>query len=138
MRDDKMRKAYKIILIAEENEPHNYTVYIPDFDTYTEGNGIADAIYMARDAIGLMGITLQDSGEEIPEPGTAKYEPNAEEIETYVDVDFVEYRKKHDNKKVKKTLSIPSWLNAAAERENINFSRLLEEALREKLKLESR
>lgn len=47
-------------------------------------------------------------------------------------------RKKHDNKKVKKTLSIPSWLNAAAERENINFSRLLEEALRERLKLESR
>lgn len=133
-----MRKAYKIILIPEENEAHGYTVYIPDFDTYTEGDGIADAIYMARDAIGLMGITMQDSGEDIPEPETAKYEAAAGETETYVDVDFNEYRKRHDNKKIKKTLSIPSWLNAAAESENINFSRVLEEALCERLEVESR
>lgn len=133
-----MRKAYKIILIPEENEPHDYTVYIPDFDTYTEGSGIADAIYMARDAIGLMGVTMQDSGEDIPEPETVKYEAAAGETETYVDVDFKEYKKKHGNKKIKKTLSIPSWLNAAAESENINFSRVLEEALCEKLGFESR
>lgn len=133
-----MRKAYKIILIPEENAPHDYTVFIPDFDTYTEGNGIADAIYMARDAIGLMGITMQDEGESIPEPDTVKHEASEGEIETYVDVDFKAYRKKNDNKKIKKTLSIPSWLNAAAESENINFSRVLEEALCERLEVERR
>lgn len=133
-----MREAYRIVLIPEENEPHKYTVYIPDFDTYTEGDGIADAMYMARDAIGIMGITMQDMGKEIPEPGTAEYTIKPEEKETYVDVDFVEYRKKQDNKKVRKNVMIPSWLNEAAESENINFSRVLEEALRQRLEIESR
>ena len=133
-----MRKAYKIVLIPEADEPHNYTVYIPDFDTYTEGDGIADAMYMARDAIGLMGITMQDMGKEIPEPGAVKYAAAEGEIETYVDVDFKEYRKKQDNKKVRKNVMIPSWLNEAAESENINFSRVLEEALRQRLEIESR
>ena len=133
-----MRKAYKIVLIPEADEPHNYTVYIPDFDTYTEGDGIADAMYMARDAIGLMGITMQDSGDEIPEPDTVKYELEAGQIESYVDVDFAEYRRKHDNRKVKKNLTIPSWLAEQAEQAHINFSRTLEEALKEKLQIESR
>ena len=133
-----MREAYKIILIPEENQPHSYTVFIPDFDTYTEGDGIADAMYMARDAIGIMGITMQDMGKEIPKPGTVKHEAAADQIESYVDVDFVEYRKKQDNKKVRKNVMIPSWLNEAAESENINFSRVLEEALRERLEVESR
>lgn len=130
-----MRKAYKIILTPEER---GYTVFIPDFESGTQGKDLADALYMARDAIGLMGITMQDMGKDIPEPGTVKYEAEAEEIETYVDVDFREYRKKQDNKKVKKTLSIPSWLNEAAENEHINFSRTLEEALINKLGLENR
>ena len=130
-----MRKAYKIILTPEER---GYTVFIPDFESGTQGKDLADALYMARDAIGLMGITMQDMGKAIPEPGTVKYEAEAEEIETYVDVDFREYRKKQDNKKVKKTLSIPSWLNEAAENEHINFSRTLEEALISKLGLESK
>lgn len=134
----KMRKAYKIVLIPEEKEPHGYTVYIPDFDMYTEGDDIADAIYMARDAIGLMGITMQDTGDVIPEPGSAEYKAAAGETKTYVDVDFKEYRKKHDNKKVKKTLTIPSWLNEAAENEHINFSRTLEEALIGKLEMTQR
>ena len=130
-----MRKAYKIILTPEEQ---GYTVFIPDFESGTQGKDLADALYMARDAIGFMGITMQDMGKAIPEPGTVKCEAEAEEIETYVDVDFREYRKKQDNKKVKKTLSIPSWLNEAAENEHINFSRTLEEALISKLGLESK
>ena len=95
-----MRKAYKIILTPEER---GYTVFIPDFESGTQGKDLADALYMARDAIGFMGITMQDMGKAIPEPGTVKCEAEAEEIETYVDVDFREYRKKQDNKKVKKT-----------------------------------
>ena len=133
-----MREAYKIILIPEENQPHSYTVFIPDFNTYTEGDGIADAMYMARDAIGSLGITMQDMGREIPEPGAAEYELQPGEIESFVDVDFAEYRRKKDNKKVRKNVMIPSWLNEVAESENINFSRVLEEALRDRLELESR
>lgn len=125
-----MRTAYKIILTKD---PKGYLVTVPDFDCNTQGEDIADAMFMARDVIGLMGITLEDMGKEIPEPDTASYELAAGDIELYVDVDFTEYRKRNDNKKVKKTLSIPSWLNEKAESEHINFSRVLEEALIERL-----
>lgn len=130
-----MRKAYKVLLYVEDE---GYSVYIPDFDNWTQGKDLADAIFMARDAIGIAGISLQDIGQEIPEPDSAKGDPEEKaDIETYVDVDFVEYRKKQDNRKVKKNLTIPSWLNEKAEKQNINFSRTLEEALIEKLETES-
>ena len=87
-----MRTAYKIILHPEEK---GYTVFIPDFDIGTEGADIADAIYMARDAIGLTGTTQEDLGNPIPKPDTAAYSLQAGEFETYVDIDFIEYRKKH-------------------------------------------
>jgi len=129
-----MRKAYKIILSPDDQ---GYFVTVPDFNCNTEGKDIADALYMARDVIGAMGISLQDMGKDIPEPDTVVYELEAGDIETYVDVDFTEYRKRNDNKKVKKTLTIPSWLNEKAEAEHINFSRVLEEALKDRLETES-
>lgn len=121
-----MRKAYKIVLTPADQ---GFMVTVPDFDCNTQGEDIADALYMARDVIGVMGITLQDMGKEIPEPDSAEFTAGAEDVVTYVDVDFTEYRKRAENKKVKKTLSIPSWLNEKAEAEHINFSRVLEEAL---------
>ena len=130
-----MRKAYKVILTPEAN---GFTAYIPDFDCGTQGKDLADVIYMVRDAIGMMGITLQDTGKKIPNPGEAECAAEEWQIVTYVDVDFAEYRKRYENRKIKKTLTISSWLNDLAERENINFSRLLEEALMEKMGVESK
>lgn len=125
-----MRTAYKIIL-TKDNE--GYFVTVPDFGCNTQGKDIADALCMARDVIGLMGITLEDMGKDIPEPDTIDCEVASGDMALYVDVDFIEYRKRNDNKKVKKTLSIPSWLNERAESEHVNFSRVLEEALLEKI-----
>ena len=125
-----MRTAYKIILRKTDE---GYFVIVPDFDCNTQGKDIADAMFMARDVIGIMGITLEDMGKGVPEPNTASYELIEGDVELYVDVDFAEYRKRNDNKRIKKTLSIPSWLNERAESEHINFSRVLEEALMEKV-----
>ena len=130
-----MRRAYKIVLSPTRE---GYFVTVPDFDCNTQGEDIADALFMARDVIGLMGITMQDMGKKIPEPNSVSFSTAADDIVTYVDVDFAEYRKRAENKKVKKTLTIPSWLNEKAESENINFSRVLEEALISRLGLESR
>ena len=130
-----MRKAYKIILTPADQE---FLVTVPDFNCNTQGKDIADALFMARDVIGSMGITLQDMGKDIPESDSVNFTAEAGDIVTYVDVDFTEYRKRVENKKVKKTLSIPSWLNEKAEAEHINFSRVLEEALIDKLEMESR
>lgn len=91
-----MREAYKIILTPEENG--SYTVFVPDFDSATQAKNIADAMYMARDMVGIMGITFQDMGKIVPSPGIAECNPKENEIVTYVDVDFAEYRRKLNNK----------------------------------------
>lgn len=128
-----MKKAYKVVLILDND---GYSVYVPVYDGWTQGKDLADALYMAADYIGVMGITFEDMGREIPED--VQYEAKENEIESYVAVDFTDYRKKRDNKKVKKTLTIKSWLNEAAESEGINFSSTLEEALMNKLHIDNR
>ena len=102
---------------------------IPDFETATQGRSIADAIMMARDAIGLIGIDMIDDGKDLPEPNTKTYEVEEKDIVTLVDVDFVDYRKKVDNRAVKKNCTIPYWLSVEAEKAGINYSRILQDAL---------
>lgn len=123
----KERKAYPIV-ISKESDGFFY-VEIPDFDIATQGESIADAMEMARDAIGLMGIDFMDDGKEIPEPGSKEVIADKDDIITLVDVDFMEYRKKVDNKAVKKNCTIPYWLNVEAEKAGINYSKLLQEAI---------
>lgn len=123
-------KAYPIYLTQEGND---YIVYIPDFDINTSGSSLADAIFMARDAIGLMGMELEDEGTPIPEPFTTQVPRNEGDIQTLVDIDFGEYRRKHDNRMVKKNCTIPYYLNVEAEKRGLNFSRLLQEALLSKI-----
>lgn len=94
---------------------------------------MAEAIYMARDAIGIVGITLENMGKEVPEPNSKEYQRNVGDIVTLVDVDLTEYRKKVNNKSVKKNCTIPYWLSVEAEKEGINYSKVLQEALIEKL-----
>ncbi|MDD4112406.1 MAG: type II toxin-antitoxin system HicB family antitoxin [Herbinix sp.] len=125
-----MKEAYPII-IAEESD--GYYVSIPDFDIATQGSSIADSIAMARDAIGLMGIDMEDDGKELPKPGTAIVSPNKDDTVTLVDVDFTDYRKLVNNRSVKKNCTIPYWLNVEAEKAGINFSKVLQEALQSAL-----
>ena len=120
------RSVYPIIIMEEED---GFYVSIPDFDTGTQGESIADAIMMARDAIGLMGIDMQDEGKELPTPYSKKYDKQDTDIVTLVDVDFAEYRKRVDNRAVKKNCTIPYWLSVEAEKVGINYSRILQEAL---------
>ena len=128
-----MRTAYKIVLTPEADG--SYTVFAPDFNRGTQGDNFADAMYMARDMIGVMGITLQDMGKEIPAPGSAECHTEPDETVTYVDVDFDEYRRKNDMRSVKKNCTIPSWLNFEAEKAGINFSAVLQAALKQELGL---
>lgn len=131
MRKEKeMVTVYPIILSKDDD---GFLVTIPDFDINTEGNDLAQAIFMARDAIGLMGIQYQDDMKPLPVPFSKEIKLNEGDIETLVDIDFSDYRKKHDNRMVKKNCTIPYYLNVEAEKRGINFSRLLQEALLEKI-----
>ena len=131
-----MKNSYPILLTPEEN---GFTVYIPDFDINTQGDDLTEAIEMARDAIGLMGIDMEDDGKALPTPcklDALKTAP--EELATLVDVDFAEYRRKNELRTVKKNCTLPSWLCYAAEKANINFSQALQEALKQELRITDR
>ena len=129
-----MKNVYPIILTQGKEF---IVVYIPDFNINTQGKTVVEAIEMARDAIGIMGIDMQDDGEELPAASTlSEVTANSEnDIVTLVDVDFAEYRRKNDTKTVKKNCTIPSWLNFEAEKAGLNFSAVLQAALKSELNI---
>ena len=96
---------------------------------------------MARDAIGLQGISKQDHGEKIPDASKmedikisqGKFVNIGESLLTLVDIDFDIYRRKQDQKMVRRNVTLPNWLNVAAEEANINVSGVLQEALKKRL-----
>lgn len=118
--------AYPIILRPTEE---GYYVIIPDFDTGTQGKSVAEAMEMARDAIGLMGIDFEDDGKEIPTPYSMHMQVEDGDITTLVDVNFSEYRRKVDNRAVKKNCTIPYWMSVEADKIGVNYSRLLQDAI---------
>lgn len=121
-----MKGAYPVIISKADD---GYYVRIPDFNVGTQGDTVPEAMEMARDAIGLMGIDFEDDGKEIPEAYSCEFTKEEGDIVTLVDVDFTEYRKRVDNRAVKKNCTIPYWLNIEAEKAGINYSRVLQEAI---------
>ena len=134
-----MRVVYPTLI---EKSDDIYLVFVPDLMIYTEGKDLPEAIEMARDAISLKCLSIEDSKKEIPEP--SNYEDLAKDIYkgenfdytkgiiTMIDADLTRYRKKLDKKMVRKNLTIPGWMNAEAKRLNLNISRVLQEALEER------
>lgn len=116
-------------------------VEVPDLSILTEGKNISDAIAMARDAIGLAGITKQDMGVDIPsasaidaiDPLKGAFAEEGRGIVTLVDIDFDAYRRKVEKKMVRRNVTLPSWLNTMADEAHINVSGILQEALKAKL-----
>lgn len=130
-----MKNSYPIILTPEDE---GFTVYIPDFDINTQGDDLTEAIEMARDAIGLIGIDLEDDGKAVPMPNTKECKVTSPDFVSFVDVDFAEYRRKNEVKTIKKNCTIPSWLCYEAEKANINFSQVLQAALKKELRINDR
>ena len=116
-------------------------IEVPDLGILTEGKNMADAIDMARDAIGLHGISLEDAHIPVPEASDmGKLDPNrgtfageGRSVVSMVDIDFEEYRRKVDNKTVRRNVTLPNWLNREAEATHINVSKVLQDALMKKL-----
>lgn len=133
-----MKNAYPVIITPGKEF---MVVFVPDFNINTQGKDIPDAIEMARDAIGLIGIDMQNDGETLPEAShLADIQAGApfDSIVSLVDVDFGEYRRKNDMRTVKKNCTIPSWLNFEAERAGVNFSAVLQAALKKELHITKR
>ena len=106
-----------------------YDVRIPDLPgCITFGHNLADAIEMAEDAAAMWLCDAEDSRENIPVP-SEKIVAVPPGFVNFVVADTDKYRRENDNRSVKKTLTIPRWLNSKAEKAGINFSQTLQHAL---------
>lgn len=138
-----MLSAYPACFIKESN---GYSVIFPDLNYLaTCGDTLDKALAMAVDCLAGYLYWLQKDGEAAPSASSIdKINPVeiAEDLEVspkesfvnIITVDVEEYAKVHFEKSVKKTLTIPAWLNTAALEQNINFSQVLQEALLAKIR----
>ena len=120
--------------IFHKAEESGFWVSFPDIpECLTEGENMTQAYEMAVDALGLALTDRMANKEDIPEITEADKIKVDEGVIVIVEFDMMQYRKKHNNRAVKKTLSIPEWLNEEAVAQGINFSQVLQEALMEKV-----
>ena len=138
-----MLSIYPACFFKEES---GYSVVFPDLNwlaTCEETEN--EAMSMAVDCLAGYLYTLKNDGEQFPAASAMKdvsLEKVAKELDadttnafvSMVSVDVAEYAKTHFEKSVRKTLTIPAWLNIAAQQKNINFSQTLQEALLAKIK----
>lgn len=118
-----------------EPEGGLYNVTFPDIPScYTCGDDLADAMFMAEDVLSGWLSRAEENGECIPIASPLEeIEHPAGSIATLILADTCIYRRNHSEKAVKKTLTIPQWLNTAAENRNVNFSQVLQDALHNQL-----
>lgn len=126
-----MKYAYPVIFTPVEEG--GYDVKVPDLPgCRTCGDSLADALCMAADAAALWLWDAEEKKEPIPPP-TQPEQVEAPAFINYIYADTGEYRRKYGSYAVKKTLSIPAWLNDKAMQAGVNFSQVLQDALKEKL-----
>lgn len=136
-----MRQAYPVIFTQIDDKKNTVLIEVPDLELMTEGFGTADAMLMARDAIGVNIITRQDRDEDIPDPSDISqinvekgiFAGEGKSYISLVDLDIDEYRRREDNRTVRRNVTLPNWLNQKAEKAHINVSGVLQEALKQKL-----
>ena len=126
--------------IFHNDEKGGYWISFPDFpECMTQGETMEEAYEMAVEAMGLCIDDRLKNEESLPEVSApVDYILQEGDFSCLIEFDLVQYRKKNNTKSVKKTLSIPEWLNEAAIRENLNFSQILQEALMVKLGVNGR
>lgn len=125
--------SYPAVFTPEDNGA--YSINFPDLEgCYTCGDSLADGILMAEDILSFVLYNYEKEGKVIPRPSIPS-EISLEENEfiNFIACDTLSYRKRFANTAVKKTLTIPSWLNEEATTLGVNFSQVLQEALMQKI-----
>lgn len=126
-----MRYVYPAVFTPEENG--QFTVNFPDLEScYTCGDDLGDALYMAEDVLAMTLVSYENNSTPIPTP-SKKLCLEDGEFQNFIVCDTDSYRKQNMNRAIKKTLTIPEWLNEKALAQGINFSQVLQEALLEKV-----
>ena len=129
--------VYPAIFSLEED---GYVINFPDIkNCFTDADDLTSAMSMSKDVLCLTLYDMEKEGKEIPEPSSiqdVQKSVKSNEFVTLIACDTMEYRRLYNKKAVKKTLSIPGWLNELAEQAEINFSAVLQEALKKELDIQ--
>ena len=128
-----MKYAYSAVFTPEKSGL--ISVDFPDVQgCSTSGDDMSDAIFMAQDALCLTLYDMEQDEMPIPKPShPLDINVNDEQFTSIIAVDTDTYRRFYENKSIKKTLTLPMWLNERAERANINFSQTLQKAIKAEL-----
>jgi len=129
------RYCYPAVFSLEQNGA--FSIDFPDLEgCYTCGNDLTDGIMMAEDVLAFTLYDYERENRKIPKPSLSEHiQIQDGQFINYIACDTLVYRKKYNNRAVKKTLTIPEWLNEAATARGLNFSQVLQEALIQKIQL---
>ena len=126
------RYFYPAVFTYEEGQ--EIAVDFPDLKCATSGENDDGALLSARELLGCVLYGMEEDGEDIPAPTPLdKVEAQPNERAVLVDVYMPSIRQANVNRAVNRTVTLPAWLNAAALERNINFSQVLQEALKERI-----
>lgn len=132
-----MKKDYYIYPAIFEYEKNGISISFPDLPgCISSAKNEEEALYMAKDALGLYIVCAEEDNEELPKPTSLnKIEIVENKRAILIEVNMPLFRESVQNASVKKTLTIPKWINDIAEKNNVNFSQVLQIALRKCLGL---
>lgn len=123
-------------IIKFDEEDGIYYVRFPDIEeAFTDGDSLREAIYNAQEVLGLVIYEREKMGREIPNATESMIKTEDNESLSYISVWMPLVRDRIEEKSVKKTLTIPKWLNDVAEENNVNFSQLLQVAIKKHIGL---
>lgn len=126
-----MKLTYPACFYPCEEKKGGYTVEVPDLPgCVSEGNSLADAIIMATDAASGWVLDELEDGNPVPVSSPVnEITPDEGGFVSMLVLDMDSYAEKYGDKAVRKNLTIPAWLNTFAEKNHINFSQVLQDAL---------
>lgn len=134
-----MKYTY-LALFEVDKENGGYTITFPDFPgAVSEAGSLNEAIYNAREALEIYTMMFEDEGKVFPKPSSfkalAEVLSSDDDILQAISVDTNLVRERERSKTVNKTVTLPNWLVVAGKEKNVNFSQLLQKALREELQV---
>lgn len=131
MKKDKY--SYPCVITYDKNDSMYY-VNFPDLeDCFTDGESLEEALYNAKDVLGLVLYAKEENNIEILPPENKPIFTKENQSISYISVWMPLVRDEIENKSIKKTVTIPKWLNDLAEENNVNFSKILQVSLKKYL-----
>ena len=126
-----MKLVYPAVFTPYEDGSGGYTVEFPDLPgCVTEGDDLAEAMFMAEDAASGWVLTELEDGQKVPRATDVRNVATSEEsMVNLIALNMDAYAVKYGSNAVKKTLTIPAWLNTFVEENGISCSKVLQEAL---------